>query len=89
MFFLITFASIVINLAIGFMVVAFQRSSKFYGSLNCLIYVQILWSVLFGLFIFDEKLNIIATFGAIFIIASGIISIPAQYKQIINKLDYI
>ena len=82
LFFLITFASIVINLAIGLMVVAFQRSLKYYGSLNCLIYVQILWSILFGILIFDEKLNLIASFGAIFIIGSGIIAIPAQHKQI-------
>ena len=81
-FFLITVASIAINLAIGFMVLAFQRSSRYFGSLNCLIYIQIFWSLLFGILIFNEKLNIIAFFGALFIIASGMISIPAQYKQI-------
>ena len=81
-FLLITFSSIVINLAICFMVFAFQSASKFFGSLNCLIYIQILWSVLFGIIIFDERLNHLAMIGAFLIVISGLISMPAQYKQL-------
>ena len=81
-FILITTASIVINLAICFVTIAVYRASNFFGSLYCLVYLQILWSVIFGIIFFDEHLNFIATFGALFIIFSGLISIPAQYKQI-------
>ena len=81
-FFLITISSIVINLAICLMVFAFQSASKFFGSLNCLIYIQILWSVLFGIIIFDERLNHLAMIGAFLIVISGLISMPAQYKQL-------
>ena len=81
-FFLITVSSIVINLAICFMVIAFQRASRFFGSLNCLIYMQIIWSVFFGIVFFDERLNFLAIIGALFIVLSGMISFPAQYKQI-------
>tara|TARA_B100000686_G_scaffold353778_1_gene460769 strand:- start:1365 stop:2237 length:873 start_codon:yes stop_codon:yes gene_type:complete len=83
-FILITVSGIVINLAICFMTIAFHKSIKFYGSLFCLCYFQILWSVIFGIVFFDEHLNFLAIFGAIFIILSGLISIPAQYKQIKN-----
>ena len=64
------------------MVIAFQRASKFYASLNCLIYIQIIWSVFFGIIFFDERLNFLAMIGASFIVLSGLISMPAQYKQI-------
>ena len=81
-FILITFASIVINLAICFMTIAFYKSSKFYGSLFCLVYFQILWSIIFGMLFFDEHLSLISIFGSFFIVISGLLSIPAQYKQI-------
>ena len=35
-----------------------------------------------GIFIFDEYLNALAVIGSIFIILSGILSIPAQYRQL-------
>ena len=81
-FFLITIASIFINLAILLTVVAFKFSQKFFASIFCLVYLQILWSCIIGFIIFDEFLNNFALIGAILIILSGIISIPGQFKQI-------
>ena len=63
------------------MVCAFQRSQKHYASIFCLVYLQILWSILIGIFIFDEYLNNFALIGAFLIILSGFFSIPAQYRQ--------
>ena len=79
---LIVISSILINIALLCMTFAFQRSQKFYASIFCLVYIQILWSVLIGFFIFNEYLNLFAVIGAFFIILSGLFSIPAQYKQI-------
>ena len=79
--FLVIIASIFINTAIFFMVCAFQRSQKHYASIFCLVYLQILWSILIGIFIFDEYLNNFALIGAFLIILSGFFSIPAQYRQ--------
>ena len=81
-FLMITSASIVINLAILLMVFAFKTSQKYYASIFCLVYLQILWSSLVGIIFFAEYLNYIALIGALFIVLSGIISIPAQYKQV-------
>ena len=81
-FLLITLASILINVAIFLSVFAFKFSQKFYASVFCLVYLQILWSSLLGLIIFEEYLNNYALIGAFFIILSGIISIPGQFKQI-------
>ena len=81
-FILITAASVCINLAICFITIAFYRASKFFGSLSCLVFFQIFWSIIFGMFFFGEHLKFIATIGALFIILSGLISMPAQYKQI-------
>ena len=81
-FILITVASVCINLAICFITIAFYRASKFFGSLSCLVFFQIFWSIIFGIVFFGEHLNFIATIGALFIIFSGLISMPAQYKQI-------
>ena len=80
-FLLITFSSIFINLAIFIMVYVYNNTSKYFGSISCLLYIQILWSVLIGFFIFNENLNTLAFVGAILIILSGIFSVPAQYKQ--------
>ena len=66
------------------MTIAFHKSTKFYGSLFCLVYFQIFWSVIFGIVFFGEYLNLLAISGAFFIVLSGIISIPAQYKQVQN-----
>ena len=81
-FLLITMASLFINFAIFLQVFAFKLSQKFYASVSCLIYSQIFWSSLIGLIIFEEYLNNIAIIGAFFIVLSGIVSIPGQYKQI-------
>ena len=81
-FVLITIASIFINIAILLMTLAFKTAQKHYSSVFCLVYLQIIWSVLVGLLIFNEYLNFIAFIGAILIVLSGILSIPAQYKQI-------
>jgi len=44
--------------------------------------LQIVWSSMIGIIFFNEYLNYIAYFGAFLIIISGIISIPAQKKQL-------
>ena len=81
-FLLITSASIFINVAIFLMLFAFKRSQKYYASVFCLVYLQILWSSLIGIIFFGEYLNYIALIGAFFIVLSGIISIPGQMKQL-------
>ena len=81
-FLLITVASILINIAIFLATLAFKSAQKHYSSVFCLVYLQILWSSLIGIFIFNEYLNIFAYLGASLIILSGIISIPGQFKQI-------
>ena len=81
-FLLITLASILINLAIFLSVFAFKISQKYYASVFCLVYLQIVWSSLIGIIYFNEYLNYIAYLGALMIIISGIISIPAQKKQL-------
>ena len=81
-FYLISLASIFINSAIFLTVFAFQYSKKYYASVFCLAYSQILWTSIIGIIFFDEILNNIAFLGAFIIIISGIISIPGQYKQL-------
>ena len=81
-FLLITLASILINLAIFLSIFAFKISQKYYASVFCLVYLQIVWSSLIGIIYFNEYLNYIAYLGALMIIISGIISIPAQKKQL-------
>ena len=81
-FSLITIASIFINSAIFLMVFAFQYSQKYYASVFCLLYTQILWTSIIGLIFFNELLNNFAFFGALIIVLSGIISVPGQYKQL-------
>ena len=81
-FLLITTASILINIAIFLATFAFKKAQKHYSSIFCLVYLQIVWSSLIGIFIFNEYLNMFAYFGAILIITSGIISIPGQFKQV-------
>ena len=81
-FILITIASIFINIALFLVTLAFKTAQKHYSSVFCLVYLQIVWSVLIGLFIFNEYLNLFAIIGALMIVMSGIFSIPAQFKQI-------
>ena len=84
-FLMITCASVFINLAIFLMVFAFKNSQKYYASVFCLVYLQILWSLIVGIIFFGEFLNHIALFGAFFIIISGLFSIPSQYIQLKAK----
>ena len=81
-FFLITTASIFINSAIFLVTSALRMAQKYYSSVFCLVYLQVFWSSLVGIFIFNEYMNIYAYFGAILIIISGIFSIPSQIKQL-------
>ena len=81
-FLLITLASILINLAIFLSIFAFKISQKYYASVFCLVYLQIIWSSFIGIIFFNEYLNFIAYLGAFMIIISGIFSIPAQKKQL-------
>ena len=81
-FILITTASILINIAIFLATLAFKKAQKHYSSIFCLVYLQIVWSSLIGIFVFNEYLNLFAYLGAAFIIISGIISIPGQFKQV-------
>ena len=81
-------ASIFVNIAIFFLVLAFQKAQKFYGSVSCLNYLQILWSLIIGVLVFNQVFDIVMVVGAIFIVLSGILSVSAQAKQIekINKI---
>ena len=81
-FFLITTASIFINAAIFLVTTALRMAQKYYSSVFCLVYLQVVWSSLVGIFIFDEYMNLFAYFGAFFIVLSGIFSIPSQLKQL-------
>ena len=81
-FLFITIASIFINLAIFLSTYAFQTSQKYYASIFCLVYLQIVWSSIIGIIFFKEYLNFAAYFGAFLIVLSGIFSIPAQKKQL-------
>ena len=81
-FFLVSAASIFINFAIYLTVFFFIYSQKYYASVYCLVYSQIIWSLIIGLIFFNEILNNFAFFGALIILLSGIISIPGQYKQV-------
>ncbi len=81
-FILISIASIFINIAIFLMTLAFKTAQKHYSSVFCLVYLQIVWSILVGFIVFNEYLNFYAVIGAFLIILSGLFSIPAQYKQI-------
>ena len=83
-FVLITIASIFINIAIFLMTFAFKTAQKHYSSVFCLVYLQMVWSILIGFIVFNEYLNFYAVIGALFIILSGLFSIPAQYKQIFD-----
>ena len=57
-------------------------AQKYYSSVFCLVYLQVVWSSLVGIFIFNEYMNIYAYFGALLIVLSGILSLQAQKKQL-------
>ena len=81
-FLLIIVASIFINLAMFFATTAFRIAKKHYSSVFPLVYLQVLWSSIVGIYIFNEFMNIYSYIGAFLIVLSGIISIPSQLKQI-------
>ena len=84
-FFLITIASIFINIALFLATFAFKKAQKHYSAIFCLVYLQIVWSSLIGFYFFNEYLNNYALIGASLIVLSGIISVPGQIKQIYEK----
>ena len=81
-FFLITIASIFINIALFLATFAFKKAQRHYSAIFCLVYLQIVWSSLVGFYFFNEYLNKYALIGACFIVLSGIISVPGQIKQV-------
>ncbi len=84
-FFLITTASIFINAAIFLVTFALRMAQKYYSSVFCLVYLQVVWSSLVGIFIFNEYMNMYAYIGALLIVLSGIFSIPSQIIQLSNE----
>ncbi len=82
---LVLLSSVLVNSAIFLIAYSFQRAQKFYGSISCLIYLQILWSVLIGFIAFDEYLNHFALIGSFFIFISGFLSMIAQRMQLKNS----
>jgi drug/metabolite transporter (DMT)-like permease len=84
-FLFITIASIFINAAIFLSTFAFKVAQKYYASIFCLVYLQIVWSSLIGFYFFGEYLNKFALIGALLIVSSGLISIPGQIRQINDK----
>ena len=79
---LIIIASIFINLAMFFATTAFRIAQKHYASVFPLAYLQVLWSSLIGIYIFNEYMNLYAYIGSFLIVMSGIISLPSQIKQL-------
>ena len=57
-------------------------AQKYYSSVFCLVYLQVVWSSLVGIIIFNEYMNTFAYFGAFLIVLSGFFSVPSQFKQI-------
>ena len=81
-FIFITLASILINLAIFLSTFAFKEAQKYYASIFCLVYLQIVWSSIIGFYVFNEFLNTYALIGAFLIVCSGFVSIPGQIRQV-------
>ncbi len=79
---LIITASIFINFAMFFATTAFRIAQKHYASVFPLVYLQVLWSSLIGIYVFNEYMNIYAYVGAFLIVISGIISFPSQIQQL-------
>ena len=84
-FFLITIASILINIALFLATFAFKKAQRYYSAIFCLVYLQIVWSSFIGFYFFNEYLNTYALIGASLIVLSGIISVPGQIKQADDK----
>ena len=83
---LILTASIFINLAMLFATTAFRIAQKHYASVFPLVYLQVLWSSLIGIYIFNEYMDIFSYLGAFLIVLSGIIAIPSQIKQLKDSI---
>jgi len=81
-FFLILTAALFINSAMFFATTAFKIAQKHYASVFSLVYLQVLWSSLVGIFIFNEYMNLYSYIGAFFIVLSGIVSLSSQIKQL-------
>ena len=81
-FIYISLASIFINLALFLATFAFKEAQKYYASISCLVYLQIVWSSIIGFYFFNEFLNTYALFGAFLIVLSGFVSIPGQIRQL-------
>ena len=79
---LIIIASVFINLAMFFATTAFRIAQKHYASVFPLVYLQVLWSSLAGIYIFNEYMNAYSYIGAFLIVLSGVISLPSQLKQL-------
>ena len=84
-FIFISLASIFINLALFLATFAFKEAQKYYASISCLVYLQIVWSSIIGFYFFNEFLNIYALFGAFLIVLSGFVSIPGQIRQLNDR----
>ena len=84
-FIFISLASILINLAIFLSTFSFKEAQKYYASIFCLVYLQIVWSSIVGFYVFNEFLNTYALLGAVLIVLSGIVSIPGQIRQVNEK----
>ena len=82
---LIIIASIFINLAMFLATTAFRIAQKHYASVFPLVYLQVLWSSIIGVYVFNEYMNIYAYIGALMIVLSGVISLPSQIKQLKEK----
>ena len=82
---LIIIASIFVNLAMFFATTAFRIAQKHYASVFPLAYLQVLWSSLIGIYIFNEYMNLYAYIGSFLIVMSGIISLPSQIKQLRDR----
>ena len=78
-------ASVFVNIAIYFLVLAFQKAQSFYGAVSCLNYLQIFWSGVIGILVFNQAFDTFMIIGALFIILSGILSVPAQTRQVKKK----
>ena len=79
---LIIIASIFINLAMFFATTAFRIAQKHYASVFPLVYLQVLWSSIIGIYVFNEYMNFYAYTGAFLIVISGLISLPSQIRQL-------
>ena len=84
-FIYISLASIFINLALFLATFAFKEAQKYYASIFCLVYLQIVWSSIIGFYFFNEFLNTYALFGAFLIVLSGFVSIPGQIRQLNDR----